>query len=124
MERDLSVAPIPEEISQLPEARLQTCMRSPSPRGTFRADLPPGEYEAELIFAVRGSGTREGPVKMNVSLQDQRVLTNFDGGSYTEAVLRTFPVHIPPEGHLKLTLEGSEDGHEWGLSALVLRPRK
>jgi len=56
-ERDLSIAPIPGEISRLREARVHTCLRSPSPRGVFRADLPPGEYDAELIFAVRGAGT-------------------------------------------------------------------
>ena len=44
-------------------------MRSSSPRGTFRADLPPGDYEVELIFAVRGNGTREGEVDMDVSRQ-------------------------------------------------------
>ena len=123
LERDLTVAAVPAEVSRLSDARIQTCMRSTSPRGTFRADVPAGEYDAELIFAVRGTGTREGPIRMDVSLQGKRVLAAFDGGSYSSPVSRAFPIRIAADGHLELTLESGGNDSEWGVSALVLRPR-
>ena len=91
------------------------------PSGTFRADLPAGDYEAELTFALRGSGTREGPVKMEVTLQGERVLTDFDGGSYDEPVELTHPVRIEPDGHLEVRLESAGGENEWGISAMVVR---
>ena len=124
IERDLAPLRLPSDVARRKDATLQTAMRSASPRGTFRAALPAGDYEVELIFAVRGSGTREGKVKMNVSLQGDRVLTDFDGGSYAKTEKRTFPVRVGPESPLELTLERAGKGYEWGISATVVRPKR
>ena len=125
LEPGLAAVPLPpDEVGSLRDARLHTCIRSKSPAGTFRADLPVGDYEAELTFAVRGAGTREGPVRMGVTLQGRRVLTDFDGGSYDKPVVRTWPVRIEPDGHLELKLESAGGENEWGISALVVRPAK
>lgn len=67
-EDGLTAVALPSEVNQVQDARLQSCMRSRSARWTFCADVPAGEYEAELLFAVRGDGTREGPVLMNVAV--------------------------------------------------------
>ena len=104
----------PDAVARLRDARLHSCIRSKYPTGTFRADLPPGEYEAELTFAVRGTGRREGPVKMSVTLQGNRVLTDFDGGSYDRPVVQTYPVRIEPDDHLDLRLESADGENEWG----------
>ena len=125
LEPDLAVIPLPpDELGSLPYALLRTCIRSKSPSGTFRADLPQGDYEAELTFALRGSGTREGPVKMNVTVQGKRFLTDFDGGSYDKPVVENYPVRIEPDGHLEVRLESAGGENEWGISALVVRPAK
>lgn len=114
----------PDEVGGLRDSRLHTCIRSRSPRGTFRADLPAGDYEAELTFALRGDGSREGPVKMDVSVQGRRVLTDFDGGAYDKPVVRTCPVRIEPAGHLEVAFESAGGANEWGISALVVRPAR
>lgn len=123
LDADITAVPLPpDEVGSLRDARLHTCIRSKSPGGTFRADLPAGDYEAELIFALRGAGTREGPVKMDVSVQGRPVLTGFDGGSFDQPVARTCPVRIEPGGHLEVQLESAGGDNEWGISALVVRP--
>ena len=125
LEPDLTVMPLPpDEVGRLPDARLRTCIRSKDPSGSFHADLPAGDYEAELIFALRGAGTREGPVKMDVTLQGKRILTDFDGGSYDRPVVQTYPVRIEPDGHLEVKLESIGGENEWGISAMVVRPVK
>ena len=124
LEPGLNFLPLPSDkigAFNKRDARLQTCIRSKSPTGTFRAALPPGDYEAELIFALRGAGTREGPVKMGVTLQGKRILTDFDGGSYKKPVVRTYPVRIRPGGHLEVKFESAGGKNEWGISAAVVR---
>ena len=74
------------------------------------------------MFALRGTGKREGTVRMDVKLQGERVLVEFDGGAYDEPVVRTYPVRVEPDGHLELGFERSGGENEWGVSALVLRP--
>ena len=124
-EPELNAVPLPpDEVGSLRDARLHTCIRSNDPSGTFRADFPPGDYEVELTFALRGAGTREGPVKMDAALQGSRVLTDFDGGAYDNPVLRTYPVRIDPDGHLELKLESAGGENEWGISAMLVRPVK
>jgi len=124
IETDLRCVPLPGGVSRRRDALLHNCMRSKAPRGTFRADLPPGDYEVELVFAVRGSGTRERPVKMNLSLQGQRVLTDFDGGSYAKTASHTFPVRVAADGCLELAFERVGEGNEWGISAMVVRRKE
>ena len=122
LEPDLTVLPLPPDaVGSLRDARLHTCIRSKDPSGTFRADLSPGDYEAELTFALRGTGAREGPVKMGVTLQGKRVLTDFDGGSYDKPVVQTYPVRIEPDDHLEVKLESAGGENEWGISAVVVR---
>jgi len=120
-EDDLTAVALPSEVTQVKDARLQSGMRSKSARGTFRADLPAGEYEAELLFAVRGDGTREGPVRMNVVVQGQPVHREFDGGSYRQPVVIQLPVRVEPGESFTLTLERSTPESEWGINALILR---
>ena len=120
----LTISPTPDSVGSLRDARLQTCIRSRSAAGTFRADLPAGDYEARLIFALRGAGTREGPVKMGVTLQGRRVLTGFDGGAYDKPVVQTYPVRIEPGGHFELKLESAGGENEWGISAVVLHRKR
>jgi len=123
LESDLTAVPLaPNEVARLNDARLHTCMRSKSPRGTSRADLPPVDYEAELMFARRGTGKREGSVRMDVKLQGKRVLVEFYGGAYDEPVVPTYAVHVEASGHLELGFERSGGENEWGVSALILRP--
>ena len=74
------------------------------------------------MFAPRGTGKREGSVRMDVKLQGKRVLVEFDGRAYDEPVVRTYAVHVEPNGQLELGFERSGGENEWGVSALVLRP--
>ncbi len=124
LERDLSCVRLPDRVTSRRDALLHNCMRARSERGTFRVDLEPGGYEVELIFAVRGSGTRERPVKMDVSLQGKRVLRNIDGGSYAKTSSHTFPVQVGRDGHLELTLERFGEENEWGINAMVVRRKE
>ena len=123
LEPELNAVPLPpDEVGSLRDARLHTCIRSKDPSGTFRADLPAGDYEVELTFALRGGGTREGPVKMDVALQGKRVLTDFDGGAYDAPFVQIYPVRIELDGHLEVRFESTGGGNEWGISAMAVRP--
>ena len=60
---------------------------------------------------------------MDVSVQGRRVLTDFDGGSCDRPVAHTCPVRIEPGGHLEVGFESAGGENEWGISALVVKPR-
>ena len=121
---EVSVVDLPADVAKLKDARLQSCIRSKSPSAIFCADLPAGDYEAELMFAVRGDGRREGPVKMNVTVQGKRVLSDFDGGSFEKPVVRAFPVRVEAGGNLEIDFEVAGEGNEWGINAITVRARK
>jgi hypothetical protein len=121
---DLLSSPLPDGAASLKDARLQSGFRSRSPQGAFRADLSPGSYEVELLFGARGGGTREAPLRMYVSLQGRRVLSDFEGGTYQQPVLRTFPVRLEPGQPLRVIFERANEGSEWGLNAMVVRPAR
>jgi hypothetical protein len=105
------------------DARILGGFRCRSPRGTFRADLPPGEYEAELLFGLGRNDAAEKPIRMNVSLQGRRVLTDADGGLCAKPVSRAFPFRVGADKCVLLTFESAAPECEWGISAVTIRPK-
>ncbi|GEM_PF-1424363 len=106
------------------DARITSAFRCRSPRGTFRADLPPGDYEVDLVFGLRTNTPADKPIKMNVSVQGEKVLTDFDGGFCTSPVIKTVPFHVGAEGCLLVAFESGGGENEWGINAMVVRPRQ
>ena len=102
---------------------MQSAIRSRSAGGVFRADIKPGDYEIEMMFALRGVRNVNRPVKFHVALQGKRVLTDFDGGAYNKPEFRKFPVTVGPDGQFLLTFENTGPDTDWGISALIVRPK-
>ena len=125
VERDIAWERHPWNIDR--EATLdlaKTCLRSRSPRGTFRADVPAGTYEMEMILGHRGGRQQGQNPKMNVTVQGQRVLAGFVSPLASEAQRPRYPVTVAPGRPLELLFEPAGEGTEWGINALILRPAK
>ncbi|MBI2190677.1 MAG: hypothetical protein HYU36_01675 [Planctomycetes bacterium] len=80
--------------------------------GSFRADLPDGEYELEFIFAAVGP--------MNVSVQGKKWLENYS--VQEKPVRHRLPVSIRGQP-LLVSFERVGDQGCWGLSGLKARQR-
>jgi hypothetical protein len=91
-ERDIAWLPQPWGLSEETTLDLaRTCLHSRSPKGTFRAAVPAGQYELELVIGYTAARQQGQTPKMNVTLQGQQVLTDFVSPQSKEAKSLKFP---------------------------------
>jgi hypothetical protein len=122
VERDLEWLPPPWHIEQEATNELaRTCLRSHSPRGTFRVDLPPGQYDLDLIVGFRGDRQQGQVPDMNVSVQGQAVLQRFASSPARLAQSLRFPATVKGGQPLELVFSPASNGAEWGINALIVR---
>jgi hypothetical protein len=124
-ERDLQWLPSPWHIEQEATNELaRTCLRSRSSRGTFRVDLPPGQYDLDLIVGFRGDRQQGQVPDMNVRLQGHPVLQRFASPPARLAQTLRFPATVKAGQPLELVFSPASRGAEWGINALIVRRAK
>jgi len=102
----------------------KTCLHSKSLRGTFRADVPAGRYEVEMVIGYTAARQQGQTPKMNVTLQGQQMLKDFVSPQSKAAQSLKFPVTIEAGKPLEVVFTPGGEGTEWGINALILRPVK
>jgi hypothetical protein len=125
VERDIQWLPQPWGLSEETNLDLaHTCLHSKSPKGTFRADVPAGQYELELVIGYTAARQQGQTPKMDVTLQGQQVLTDFVSPHSKEAKSLKFPVTVEAGKPLEVVFEPAGEWTEWGINALIVRPRQ
>jgi hypothetical protein len=102
----------------------RTCLHSRSPKGTFRAEVPPGQYELEMVIGYHSVRQQGQNPKMNVTVQGQSVLKDYVSPLSKEAASVKARVTVEAGKPLEVVFTPAAEGTEWGVNAMVLRPAR